>query len=141
MDDYSKPMEKADVLLEALPYIQKFYNKTIVIKYGGHAMVDSELKMLFARDVVMMKYIGINPVVVHGGGPQIGGYLKKLGKNSQFIQGACASPTRRRIGHRRDGLTAKVNKEIVGPYQPAWTAKGSASVERTGASSGRRNIT
>lgn len=70
-------MERADILLEALPYIKRFYNKTIVIKYGGHAMVDDELKDKFAQDIVMMKYIGINPVIVHGGGPQIGTLLKK----------------------------------------------------------------
>ena len=79
--------ERAEILLEALPYIRRFYNKTIVVKYGGHAMVDDELKKLFAMDIVMMKYIGINPVVVHGGGPQIGAVLKKLGKESRFIQG------------------------------------------------------
>jgi acetylglutamate kinase len=87
MDNIKKSMERADILIEALPYIQRFYNKTIVIKYGGHAMQDDELKESFARDVLMMKYIGINPVVVHGGGPQIGTYLKKFGKESKFIQG------------------------------------------------------
>ena len=82
-----KPMEKADILLEVLPYIRRFYDKIIVLKYGGHAMVDDNLKKMFAMNVVMMKYIGINPVIVHGGGPQIGSYLKKLGKDSKFIQG------------------------------------------------------
>jgi acetylglutamate kinase len=87
MNDLKESMARADILLEALPYIRRFYNKTIVVKYGGHAMIDQELKDLFARDIVMMKYIGINPVVVHGGGPQIGSYLKKMGKDSQFVQG------------------------------------------------------
>ena len=87
MDNMAKSVERADILLEALPYIRRFYGKTVVIKYGGHAMVDRDLKDSFARDVVMMKYIGIHPVVVHGGGPQIGSFLKKLGKDSQFIQG------------------------------------------------------
>jgi acetylglutamate kinase len=87
METIQSSMERADILLEALPYIRRFYNKTIVIKYGGHAMVDQDLKDKFARDVVMMKYIGINPVVVHGGGPQIGSFLKKLGKESKFVQG------------------------------------------------------
>ncbi|HQP29568.1 MAG TPA: acetylglutamate kinase, partial [Syntrophales bacterium] len=87
VDPIQQSMARADVLLEALPYIRRFYNKTIVIKYGGHAMADDALKNAFARDIVMMKYIGINPVVVHGGGPQIGSFLKKLGKDSTFIQG------------------------------------------------------
>ena len=82
MDDVKKSVERAEILIEALPYIRRFFNKTVVIKYGGHAMVDGELKDNFARDVVLMKYIGINPVVVHGGGPQIGSLLKKLGKES-----------------------------------------------------------
>ena len=82
MGNIKHSMERADILLEALPYIKRFNNKTIVIKYGGHAMVDDELKDKFAQDVVMMKYIGINPVVVHGGGPQIGNLLKKFGKES-----------------------------------------------------------
>ena len=80
MDDMKKCMDRAEILVEALPYIRRFFNKTVVIKYGGHAMVDEELKDNFARDVVMMKFIGIHPVVVHGGGPQIGSLLKRLGK-------------------------------------------------------------
>jgi acetylglutamate kinase len=77
----------AHVLTEALPYIQRFAGKTIVIKYGGNAMVDDELKAGFARDVVLMKLVGINPVVVHGGGPQIGQLLARLGKETEFVQG------------------------------------------------------
>ena len=105
--------ERAEILLEALPYIRRFYDKTIVIKYGGHAMVDDELKKLFARDVVMMKYIGINPVVVHGGGPQIGAVLKKLGKESQFIQGMRVTDEET-MDIVEMVLVGKVNKEIVG---------------------------
>ena len=77
----------ARVLTEALPYIQKFSSKTIVIKYGGNAMVDEELKSSFARDMVLLKQVGINPIVIHGGGPQIGQTLEKLGKKSEFIEG------------------------------------------------------
>ena len=77
----------ARILVEALPYIQKFAGKTIVIKYGGNAMTDETLKNSFARDIVLMKQVGINPVVVHGGGPQIGDLLTRIGKNSEFIDG------------------------------------------------------
>ncbi|ADR18175.1 acetylglutamate kinase [Calditerrivibrio nitroreducens] len=82
-----KMIEKASVLIEALPYIRKFYGKTIVIKYGGHAMVDEDLKNNFARDIVLLKYVGINPIIVHGGGPQIGDMLKKLNIQSTFVSG------------------------------------------------------
>ena len=78
---------KAKVLLDALPYIQRFKGKTIVIKYGGHAMVDATLQESFARDVVLLKYTGMNPVIVHGGGPQIGKMLEKLGIESRFVRG------------------------------------------------------
>lgn len=77
----------AKVLIEALPYIRRFHGKTVVIKYGGNAMVDEDLKSSFARDIVLMKHVGINPVVVHGGGPQIGRVLNRLGKKSHFIDG------------------------------------------------------
>ena len=77
----------ASVLSEALPYLQNLNNKTIVIKYGGNAMVDETLKNSFARDIVLLKQVGVNPVVVHGGGPQIGSLLKKIGKESEFIDG------------------------------------------------------
>ena len=77
----------AKVLAEALPYIQRFTGKTIVIKYGGHAMIDEPLKQSFARDIVLMKLVGINPVVVHGGGPQIGSLLDQLNIESEFIDG------------------------------------------------------
>ncbi|HEY5498015.1 MAG TPA: acetylglutamate kinase [Syntrophales bacterium] len=113
MDSVKKSMERADILIEALPYIRRFYNKIIVIKYGGHAMVDDELKDMFARDVLLMKYVGIHPVVVHGGGPQIGGYLKKLGKESQFIQGMRVTD-QETMDIVEMVLVGKVNKEIVG---------------------------
>lgn len=78
---------KADILSEALPYIQRFHGKTIVIKYGGNAMTDEKLQKAFARDVVLLKLVGMNPVVVHGGGPQINSALTRVGKVSQFVQG------------------------------------------------------
>jgi acetylglutamate kinase len=106
------PMEKARVLVEALPYIRRFYNKTIVVKYGGSAMEEESLKRNFALDVVLLKYIGINPVVVHGGGPQIGEVLAKMGKKTQFIEGMRVTD-----GETMDVvemvLVGKVNKEIV----------------------------
>jgi acetylglutamate kinase len=77
----------ASVLSEALPYLQNLNNKTIVIKFGGNAMVDEKLKNSFARDIVLLKQVGVNPVIVHGGGPQIGNLLEKIGKESEFING------------------------------------------------------
>ncbi len=102
----------AHVLSEALPYIRRFGGRTVVIKYGGNAMVDEELKAGFARDVVLMKTVGINPVIVHGGGPQIGDLLKRLGKESEFIQGmrVTDSETMDVVEMVLGGL---VNKEIV----------------------------
>ncbi|OGT90516.1 MAG: acetylglutamate kinase [Gammaproteobacteria bacterium RIFOXYD12_FULL_61_37] len=102
----------AHVLTEALPYIKRFQGKTLVIKYGGNAMVDPELKQGFARDIVLMKLVGINPVVVHGGGPQIGNLLGRLGKNSEFVQGmrVTDSETMDVVEMVLGGL---VNKEIV----------------------------
>ncbi|MDR7150755.1 acetylglutamate kinase [Hydrogenophaga palleronii] len=82
-----KPREKAELLAQALPYIRKYHGKTMVIKYGGNAMTDPLLQQAFAEDVVLLKLVGINPVVVHGGGPQIETLLKRLGKQGQFIQG------------------------------------------------------
>jgi len=106
-------MEKADILLESLPYICRFYNKIIVVKYGGHAMVDETLKDSFARDMVLMKYIGIHPVVVHGGGPQIGRFLEKVGKNSHFIQGMRVTDEET-MSIVEMVLVGSVNKAIVG---------------------------
>lgn len=113
MEHIQSSMERADILLEALPYIRRFSNKTIVIKYGGHAMVDEDLKDKFAQDIVMMKYIGMNPVVIHGGGPQIGSFLKKLGKESRFIQGMRVTDEET-MDIVEMVLVGMVNKEIVG---------------------------
>lgn len=87
MTDTTSPLVKAGILAEALPYIQKFHGKTIVVKYGGNAMTDEHLKQCFARDVVLLKLVGMNVVVVHGGGPQIESLLAKVGKKGEFIQG------------------------------------------------------
>jgi len=102
----------ADVLIEALPYIQRFKDKTIVVKFGGNAMVDEALKHSFARDIVLMKLVGLNPIVVHGGGPQIGQLLAKLGKTTGFIDGMriTDSETMDVVEMVLGGL---VNKEIV----------------------------
>ena len=113
MDGMKTSMERADILVEALPYIRRFFNKIVVIKYGGHAMVDEELKNNFARDLVLMKYIGINAVVVHGGGPQIGNLLKKLGKESKFVQGMRVTDEET-MDIVEMVLVGKVNQEIVG---------------------------
>ncbi|MZG31038.1 MAG: acetylglutamate kinase [Nitrospinae bacterium] len=107
-----KLINKAENLLEALPYIKNFYGKTIVIKYGGNAMVSDDLKENFALDIIMMKYIGINPVVVHGGGPQIDKTLKALGIRSEFIQGQRVT-NKETIDVVEMVLGGKVNKEIV----------------------------
>ena len=105
-------IQKAEVLTEALPYIKQFYGKTIVIKYGGHAMVDDELKNGFARDVVLLKYIGLNPVIVHGGGPQIGDMLKKLNIDSQFVSGMRVTD-KETMNIVEMVLAGKINKDIV----------------------------
>jgi acetylglutamate kinase len=106
------PIDKAKVLVEALPYIRRFYNKTIVIKYGGSTMEDGRMKRSFALDVVLLKYIGLHPVVVHGGGPQIGEMLTKMGKKSQFIEGMRVTD-RETMDVVEMVLVGKVNKEIV----------------------------
>jgi len=102
----------ARVLTEAMPYIRRFRGKTVVIKYGGNAMVDEDLKSGFARDIVLMKLVGINPVVVHGGGPQIGSLLERIGKESHFVDGmrVTDSETMDVVEMVLGGL---VNKEIV----------------------------
>lgn len=102
----------ARVLAEALPYIQRFHGKSMVIKYGGNAMVDEKLKNSFARDVVLMKLVGINPVIVHGGGPQISDLLAKIGKESEFVQGLRVTD-RETIDIVEMVLGGLVNKEIV----------------------------
>ena len=107
-----KLIEKANVLMETLPWIKRFYEKTIVIKYGGNAMVDEKLKEGFARDVILMKYIGLNPVVVHGGGPQIGKVLDAMKIKSRFIQGMRVTDSAT-MDVVEMVLGGKVNKEIV----------------------------
>jgi acetylglutamate kinase len=103
---------KARLLLEALPYIRKFFGKTVVIKYGGHAMVDVELQKSFALNVILLKYIGINPVIVHGGGPQIGQMLKQLNIVSEFRQGLRVTDDAT-MDVVEMVLVGKVNKNIV----------------------------
>ena len=102
---------KAHVLAEALPYIQRFFDKTIVIKYGGNAMTDPALQEGFARDVVLLKLVGMNPVVVHGGGPQINEMLKRVGKQGEFIQGMRV--TDEETMDVVEMVLGKVNKDIV----------------------------
>jgi acetylglutamate kinase len=106
------PATKASILIEALPYIRRFQDKTIVIKYGGNAMVDEALKQGFARDIVLLKLVGINPVVVHGGGPQIDALLQQLGKQGEFIQGMRITDAST-MDIVEMVLGGKVNKEIV----------------------------
>ena len=105
-------MNIAQVLTESLPYIQRFAGKTVVIKYGGNAMVDDDLKNSFSRDVVLMKLVGINPVVIHGGGPQIGRLLERVGKQSEFIQGMRVTD-KETMDIVEMVLSGQVNKEIV----------------------------
>lgn len=110
--DRAAAVDIARVLTESLPYIQRFIGKTIVVKYGGNAMVDPQLKDSFARDVVLMKLVGMNPVVVHGGGPQIGQLLAKLGIESRFVEGMRVTDTQT-MDVVEMVLGATVNKEIV----------------------------
>jgi acetylglutamate kinase len=107
-----KLIAKAEVLLDALPYIRRYSGKTMVIKYGGHAMIDEQLKESFAQDIVLLKFIGINPVIVHGGGPQIGQLLKQLGIESQFVRGMRVTD-QQTMDVVEMMLGGKINKEIV----------------------------
>jgi len=104
--------EKAVILAEALPYIREFSGKTVVVKYGGHAMEDPELADLFAQDVVLMRLVGMNPVVVHGGGPQISDLMRRLGKEPEFVDGRRVTDAET-IDIVRMALVGKVNREIV----------------------------
>ncbi|MBQ9365989.1 MAG: acetylglutamate kinase [Schwartzia sp.] len=106
------PQDKADVLTEALPYIQKFFGKTIVIKYGGNAMVSDDLKKKVIMDITLMKFVGIRPVIVHGGGPDITGFLKKIGKKSEFVSGLRVTDEET-MEVVEMVLIGKVNSEIV----------------------------
>jgi acetylglutamate kinase len=107
-----KLIEKAKILIEALPYIQTFRGKTFVIKYGGNAMIDEKLKQGFAQDVVLLRYIGINPVIVHGGGPQIGTTMERMGKKPTFVGGQRVTDEET-MDIVEMVLGGKVNKEIV----------------------------
>ncbi len=110
---HARSGEIARVLTEALPYIQKFTGKTVVVKFGGNAMVDERLKRSFARDIVLMRLVGMNPVVVHGGGPQIGNLLAQLGIESRFVDGMRVTDSAT-MNVVEMVLGAAVNKEIVG---------------------------
>jgi len=112
------PTDKAAVLVEALPYIRRFFDKTIVIKYGGSAMSDPELRASFAVDVVLLKYIGLRPVIVHGGGPQIGATLARLGRGSTFVDGLRVTDDET-MEVVEMVLGGKLNREIVALVQQA----------------------
>ncbi|MGB0126925.1 MAG: acetylglutamate kinase [Rhodocyclaceae bacterium] len=112
MSDTLSAATKASILAEALPYIKRFFDKTIVIKYGGNAMTDPRLKDSFASDVVLLKLVGMNPVVVHGGGPQIDDLLKRVGKKGQFVQGMRVTDEET-MDIVEMVLGGQVNKEIV----------------------------
>ena len=108
----------ADILIEALPYIRRFYGMTIVVKYGGHAMVDEQLKEDFARDITLMKFTGLNPVVVHGGGPQINSVLDRMGMNSRFVKGMRLTDEATMdvvemvlVGKVNKGIVAQINQQ------------------------------
>jgi acetylglutamate kinase len=111
-------IDKAEVLIEALPYIRRFYDKTVVIKYGGHAQTEESLRASFAQDVVLLKYVGLRPVVVHGGGPQIGEILTRLGKKSSFVAGLRVTDDDT-MEVVEMVLGGKVNHEIVALVQRA----------------------
>jgi acetylglutamate kinase len=104
--------EKAAILAEALPYIREFAGRTVVLKYGGHAMDDPALSELFAQDVVLMRLVGMNPVVVHGGGPQISDLMRRLGKEPEFVDGLRVTDAET-MDIARMALVGKVNREIV----------------------------
>jgi acetylglutamate kinase len=111
-DQVDELIRKAEILLDALPYIRRFYGKTVVVKYGGHAMEDDTLKDSFAQDIVLLKFVGIDPVIVHGGGPQIGNMLKQLGIESRFVRGMRVTD-RATMDVVEMVLVGAVNKEIV----------------------------
>ncbi|MCC6172288.1 MAG: acetylglutamate kinase, partial [Gammaproteobacteria bacterium] len=106
------PSLKAAILAEAMPYIRRFHGKIVVVKYGGNAMTDEKLKQSFARDVVLLKLVGLNPVVVHGGGPQIEQLLARVGKKGEFVQGMRVTDAET-MDIVEMVLAGQVNKEIV----------------------------
>ena len=111
--DMDRMINRAEVLLEALPYLQAFQAKTLVIKYGGAAMEKADLKEQFARDVLLLRLVGIRPVIVHGGGPQIGALMKRLGKEPKFVGGMRVTDAET-MEIVEMVLVGKINKEIVG---------------------------
>jgi acetylglutamate kinase len=125
--------EKALILAEALPYIREFSGRTVVIKYGGHAMENPELAELFATDVVLMRLVGMNPVVVHGGGPQITELMRRLGKEPEFVDGRRVTDAET-VDIVRMALVGKVNREIVaavnqlGPYAVGMSGEDAALI-------------
>ena len=131
-----KLIDKAEVLVEALPYIRRFYDKVIVIKYGGNAMVDPELRASFAVDVVMLKYIGLRPVIVHGGGPQIGQTLERLGIETRFVDGLRVTDDET-MDVVEMVLGGKVNREIVELVQRG----GGRAIGLTGGDGGMIQVT
>jgi acetylglutamate kinase len=106
-------VQRAEILMEALPYIQEFHGKTVVIKYGGAAMEQTDLKAPFARDVILLRCVGINPVIVHGGGPQIDAMMKRLGKEPRFVGGMRVTDEET-VEIVEMVLVGRINKEIVG---------------------------
>src|SRR5258707_5698438 len=106
-------VQRAEVLIEALPYIREFRGKTMVIKYGGAAMEHADLKDLFAKDVLLLRLVGIRPVIVHGGGPQIGALMKRLGKEPKFVGGMRVTDEET-VEIVEMGLVGQINKEVVG---------------------------
>ena len=106
-------VQRAEILMEALPYIQEFHGKTVVIKYGGAAMEQTDLKASFARDVILLRCVGINPVIVHGGGPQIDALMKRLGKEPRFVGGMRVTDEET-VEIVEMVLVGRINKEIVG---------------------------
>lgn len=129
-------IDKAEILIEALPYIRRFYDRTIVIKYGGSAMVDPELRASFAIDVVLLKYIGMRPVIVHGGGPQIGATLERLGIESKFVDGLRVTNDET-MDVVEMVLGGQVNREIVSLVEQG----GGSAIGLTGADGGMIQVT
>ena len=138
MVDFHDPLiqEKAHVLAEALPYIKEFSGKTVVVKYGGNAMDDPALADLFATDIVLMRLVGMNPVVVHGGGPQISDLMRRLGKEPEFVDGLRVTDAES-VDIVRMALVGKVNREIVS----ALNQLGSYAVGLSGEDAGLIKVT
>ena len=117
------PQNSVGTLLEALPYIREFHGKTVVIKYGGAAMTDAALREEFARDVVLLKYVGLNPIVVHGGGPEITAYMRRLGLPVEFVGGHGAIL----VGHRHASISWSTNRRARA-RRPRTVGSGSSRV-------------